>query len=74
MRSNLFNGGHGYLAAYPYIGGIVLAQPSAIDLQHLGIPRTHDTKLPVDMDPREEDDLAARMLRLGAHRWPDLHV
>lgn len=70
VRSNFF-GGDGYLVAYPSIGGVVLAKPSAIDLQYLGIARTHDEKRSSELDPREEDDLAARMLRLGAHWWPD---
>lgn len=69
MRSNIFSG-NGYVAAYPSIGGVVfLKNPSAVDLQHLGLPHTHDTERPQESH-EEEDALAARMARLGAQWWP----
>ncbi|KAL0942011.1 uncharacterized protein CTRU02_204774 [Colletotrichum truncatum] len=69
-RSNIFSGGAGFLVARPSIGGLVVsAKPSAIDLAHLGLPRTHDTQRPAA--PATDDDLATRMLRLGATWWPD---
>ncbi|KAI4597980.1 hypothetical protein KJ359_003788 [Pestalotiopsis sp. 9143b] len=72
MRSNIF-GGDGYLAAYPSIGGLVfLRNPLAVDLQYLGLPNTHDTA----RSPDEDDELATRMVQLGAQWWPgwDLYL
>ncbi|KAH0426241.1 hypothetical protein CcaCcLH18_10470 [Colletotrichum camelliae] len=69
MRSNIFTGGPGHLVSHPSLGGIVISTPSSIDLQHLNLPRTHDTKFS-SFSKSEEDDLAQRMLRLGAHWWP----
>lgn len=69
LRSNFFNGGAGFLVTYPSLGGLVMSSPSPVDLQHLNIPRTHDTKR--SSDQAQEDDLATRMLRLGANWWPD---
>ncbi len=67
MRSNIF-GGDGYLAAYPSTGGVVfLKDPSAVDLQHLGLPHTYDTERSRD----EDDALAARMVQFGAQWWPN---
>ncbi|KAJ0333878.1 hypothetical protein COL922a_010325 [Colletotrichum nupharicola] len=57
-----------FLVAYPSRGGLVLMHPSPLDLQHLDLPRTHDT--PRSSLPAVEDGLADRMLRLGAHWWP----
>ncbi|KAF9881518.1 hypothetical protein CkaCkLH20_00664 [Colletotrichum karsti] len=68
LRSNIFNGGRGYLVAYPSIGGRVILTPTPVDLQYLDLPRTHDTER--SLSSVEEDDLALRMLRLGAHWWP----
>lgn len=66
-RSNIF-GGDGYLVAYPSTGGLVLLKaPSAVDLQHLKLPNTHDTARSAD----EDDDLASRMVQLGAQWWPN---
>ncbi|KAI0387991.1 hypothetical protein F5Y04DRAFT_241447 [Hypomontagnella monticulosa] len=66
-RSNIF-GGDGYLVAYPSTGGVVfLEDPSAVDLQYLGLPNTHDTA----RSPGEDDDLATRMVQLGAQWWPN---
>lgn len=66
-RSNIF-GGDGYLVAYPSIGGVVLIKnPSAVDLQHLRLPNTHDT----ERSPDQDDGLATRMVQLGAHWWPN---
>lgn len=65
-RSTLF-GGSKFLVAYPSTGGVVfLESPSAVDLQHLGLPHTHDTA----RKPEEDDALAARMVQLGAQWWP----
>jgi len=69
QRSNVFDGGHGYLVTHPSIGGIVIAKPSPVDLQHLNLPRTHDTA--PSSNPEIEDDLSLHMLRLGAAWWPD---
>lgn len=70
-RSNIF-GGDGYLVAYPSRGGVVLIKdPPAVDLKYLGLPNTHDTARPADGSSDAEDDLATRMLRLGADWWPD---
>lgn len=58
-------GGGGYLVAYPFSGGIVsLRNPSAVDLQYLGLPNTLDTA----RSPDEDDGLATRMVQLGA-QW-----
>ncbi|KAK8119962.1 uncharacterized protein PG998_004588 [Apiospora kogelbergensis] len=66
-RSNIF-GGDGYLVAYPSIDGVVLIKnPSAVDLQHLRLPNTHDT----ERSPDQDDGLATRMVQLGAHWWPN---
>ncbi|KAH0556758.1 hypothetical protein GP486_005455 [Trichoglossum hirsutum] len=54
--------------AYPSPGGIVLGYFSAVELAHLDLPRTKPTNR--SSDPAEEDDLALRMLHLGAHWWP----
>ncbi|KAJ0302385.1 hypothetical protein Brms1b_012045 [Colletotrichum noveboracense] len=67
LRSNIFPG-PGFLVAYPSRGGLVLMHPSPLNLQHLDLPRTHDT--PRSSLPAVEDGLADRMLRLGAHWWP----
>lgn len=65
-RSNIF-GSDGYLVAYPSPGGIImLKDPSAVDLQHLKLPNTHDTARSAD----EDDDLTTSMVQLGAHWWP----
>ncbi|KAK6200846.1 hypothetical protein LQW54_009429 [Pestalotiopsis sp. IQ-011] len=70
MRSNIF-GADGYLVAYPLIGGLVfLNNPLAVDLQYLGLPNTHDTA----RSPDEDDELATRMVQLGAQWWPDWDV
>ena len=66
-RSNIFSG-DGYLVAYPSTGGVVLLRnPLAVDLQHLGLPNTHDTA----RSAAEDDDLATRMVQLGAQWWPN---
>ncbi|KAG9253830.1 uncharacterized protein F5Z01DRAFT_656798 [Emericellopsis atlantica] len=66
-RSNIF-GGDRYLVAYPSTGGVVMLKtPSAVDLQHLELPNTHDTARSAD----EDDDLATRMVQLGAQWWPN---
>ncbi|KAI8271305.1 hypothetical protein K4K58_000184 [Colletotrichum sp. SAR11_239] len=70
MRSNIFSGGPGYLVSHPSLGGIVISTPSSIDLHHLNLPRTHDTKF-TSFSQSEEDDLAQRILLLGGHWWPD---
>ncbi|KAI0548195.1 hypothetical protein F4679DRAFT_551587 [Xylaria curta] len=71
MRSNIFSdGGGGYLVAYPSTGGIVIAaNPLPTDLAHLGLSQTRDTER--SNATAEEDDIANRMLRLGANWWPD---
>jgi hypothetical protein len=53
--------------AYPSSGGIVLGYFSAVELAHLNLSRTKPINR--SSDPAEEDDLALRMLRLGAHWW-----
>ncbi|KAM0333410.1 hypothetical protein ACHAQA_002071 [Verticillium albo-atrum] len=68
MRSN-FEKGAGYLVAYPFIGGVVLSLPSSVDLKHLRIDDAVDTERA--SNAAEEDDLATRMLLLGAKWWPD---
>jgi hypothetical protein len=69
-RSNIF-GGDGYLVAYHSAGGVVLLRDmSAVDLQHLQLPHTHDTA----RSPEEDDELAIRMLQLGAQWWPDWNL
>ncbi|KAK4073277.1 hypothetical protein Purlil1_13116 [Purpureocillium lilacinum] len=66
-RSNIFDG-DGYLVAYPSTGGVVfLRNPPAVDLKYLGLPNTHDTS----RSPDEDDDLATRMVQLGAQWWPN---
>ncbi|KAI1396730.1 hypothetical protein F4819DRAFT_474392 [Hypoxylon fuscum] len=69
-RSNIF-GGDGYLVAYPSTGGVVLLRnPLAVDLQYLGLPNTHDTA----RSPDEDDDLATRMVQLGAQWCPNWDI
>lgn len=58
--------------AYPSAGGIVLGFFSAVELIYLNISRTETTKR--STDPAEEDDLATRMLKLGAYWWPSWEV
>ncbi|EON66291.1 hypothetical protein W97_05684 [Coniosporium apollinis CBS 100218] len=58
----------GEVTAYPSSGGIVLGHFSAVELAHLNLSRTKPANR--SSDPAEEDDLALRMLRLGAHWWP----
>ena len=53
------------VTAYPSSGGIVLGYFSAVELAHLNLSRTKPATR--SSDPAEEDDLALRMLRLGAH-------
>ncbi|KAI9870061.1 MAG: hypothetical protein M1830_004733 [Pleopsidium flavum] len=53
---------------YPSSGGIVLGYFSAVELAHLNLSRTKPANR--SSHPAEEDDLALRMLRLGAHWWP----
>ncbi|KAK4985127.1 hypothetical protein LTR66_008275 [Elasticomyces elasticus] len=55
--------------AYPSSGGIVLGYFSAVELAHLDLSRTKQANR--SSDPVEEDDLALRMLHLGAHWWPN---
>lgn len=70
-RSNIFSQG-GFVVAYPSAGGVVfMVRPTAVDLQHLGLPYTYDTERSVDIDSSVEDDLADRMLQLGGQWWPD---
>ncbi|KAI0190470.1 hypothetical protein EV127DRAFT_430388 [Xylaria flabelliformis] len=71
MRSNIFDdGGGGYLVTYPSTGGIVIAAaPLPADLAHLGLSQTRDTER--SNATSEEDDIANRMLQLGANWWPD---
>lgn len=54
--------------AYPSSGGIMLGYFSAVEMAYLGLSRTKPANR--SRDPAEEDDLALRMLRLGAHWWP----
>lgn len=69
-RSNIF-GGDGYLVTYPSTGGVVfLRNPLAVDLQYLGLPNTHDTA----RLPDEDDNLATRMVQLGAQWWPNWDI
>lgn len=71
QRSNIFTYGE-YVVAYPSVGGVVImVTPSAVDLQHLRLPHTHDTERPLEIDDTIEDDLANRMLQLGGQWWPD---
>ena len=56
------------VTAYPSSGGIVLGYFSAVELVYLNLSRTKPANR--SSDPAEEDDLALRMLRLGAHWWP----
>jgi len=58
--------------AYPSFGGIVLGYFSAVELVHLDLPHTKPTNR--SSDPAEEDNLAHRMLRLGAHWWPSWYM
>jgi len=54
--------------AYPSSGGIVLGYFSAVELAYLNLSRTKPANR--SSDPAKEDDLALRMLHLGAHWWP----
>ncbi|KAL9615952.1 MAG: hypothetical protein Q9160_009124 [Pyrenula sp. 1 TL-2023] len=54
--------------AYPSSGGVVLGYFSAVEVAHLNLSRTHTTNR--SSSPNDEDDLARRMLSLGAHWWP----
>ena len=55
--------------AYPSSGGIMLGYFSSVEMAYLGLSRTKPANR--SRDPVEEDDLALRMLRLGAHWWPN---
>ncbi|CEJ90423.1 hypothetical protein VHEMI06211 [[Torrubiella] hemipterigena] len=67
MRSSLFSGG-GYVVAYPSIGGVVFAKPDAVLMQHIGLPRTHDT---VRAASDDEDLMAVKLMQIGGHWWSD---
>jgi hypothetical protein len=56
------------VTAYPSSGGIIFGYFSAVELVHLNLSRTKPANR--SPDPAEEDDLALRMLRLGAYWWP----
>lgn len=69
-RSNVFSG-DGYVVAYPSTGGLVfLKDPSAVDLKYLELPNTHDAARSTTSD-EAEDELALRMVQIGAQWWPD---
>ena len=53
--------------AYPSSGGIAFGQFSAVEMAHLGLARFQPSNRSSNAD---EDDLALRMLHLGAHWWP----
>jgi hypothetical protein len=55
--------------AYPSVGGLVLGYFSAVEMVHLHLPRFEPSRRSSNTD--EEDELALRMLRLGAHWWPN---
>ena len=57
------------VTAYPSVGGLVLGFFSAVELAYLKLPRFKPANRSLDL--AEEDDLALRMLRLGAHWWPN---
>jgi hypothetical protein len=57
------------VTAYPSIGGIVLGFFSAVEMVHLQLSRFEPATRSSNV--AEEDDLALRMLRLGAYWWPD---
>lgn len=63
MRSNIFSNP---VAACPSVGGVVMANPGPIEMQHLNLPRTHDTSR-----SGGDDDMAVLVLQLGARWWPD---
>ena len=56
--------------AYPSSGGIVFGQFSAVEMVRLGLARFQPSNRSSNAD--EEDDLALRMLHLGAKWWPSL--
>jgi hypothetical protein len=56
------------ITAYPSSGNIIFGYFSAVKLVHLNLSRTKPANR--SPDPAEEDDLALRMLRLGAYWWP----
>src|SRR5271156_4435185 len=56
------------VTAYPSSSGIALGYFSAVELFYLNLSRAKPANR--SSDPTEEDDLALRMLRLGAHWWP----
>lgn len=70
LRSSLFpgpDGGSKMVVAYPSVGGIVIMQhPSALHLDHIGLPRTHDT-LRTEQD---EDTMAVKLIEIGGQWWP----
>jgi hypothetical protein len=57
------------VTAYPSVGGIVLGFFSAVEMVHLQLLRSEPAKR--SSDTAEEDELSLRMLRLGAHWWPN---
>jgi hypothetical protein len=59
------------VTAYPSVGGVVLGFFSAVEMVHLQLSRFEPAKRSSDV--AEEDELALRMLRLGAHWWPNLN-
>ena len=54
--------------AYPSMGGLVLGHFSPPELDYLALSRM--TPANRSSSPADEDDLAARMLGLGANWWP----
>lgn len=68
MRSNIFTRDyHGYVVAYPSIGGVVLMEPCPLTMQYLNLSRTHDTQ----RSEGDEDLMASSLLRIGGTWWPD---
>ena len=57
------------VTAYPSMGGIVFGFFYPPELEILNISRTTSSRR--SAVPAEEDDLAARILRLGANWWPN---
>jgi len=62
----------GNVYAYPSLGGIIFGRFSAVEIAYLGLARFQPSNRSSNAD--EEDDLALRMLHLGAHWWPSMDI
>jgi hypothetical protein len=67
-RRTEFRSNYCQTTAYPSDGGLVIGLFTAVELRQLGLSNLKPSNR--SQKPGEEDSLAMRMMRLGAHWWP----